>query len=154
MEFEDYTKIINSIKEIETCGKLPKEKQKINKFAIKNNEMVLEEIEKSKFAQINDKRYYFSDGIVSLPFSHPFFARNCQVSEGKNKKLKHFYYRKNIKFRWKYLQSKKRILIYRSILQQKLTFYHLNSLKRSAENSENINFSQNLRSYILNSFWK
>ena len=26
--------------------------------------MVLEQIEKSKFAQINDKRYYFSDGIV------------------------------------------------------------------------------------------
>ena len=30
--------------------------------------MVLEEIEKSKFAQINNKRYYFSNGIVSLPF--------------------------------------------------------------------------------------
>ena len=35
--------------------------------------MVLEEIEKSKFAQINGKRYYSSDGIVSLPFSHPFW---------------------------------------------------------------------------------
>ena len=34
--------------------------------------MILEEIEKSKFEQINDKRYYFSYGIVSLPFSHPF----------------------------------------------------------------------------------
>ena len=30
--------------------------------------MVLEEIEKSKFAQINNKRYYFSNGTVSLPF--------------------------------------------------------------------------------------
>ena len=34
--------------------------------------MVLEQVEKSKFAQINDKRYCFSDGIVSLPFLHPF----------------------------------------------------------------------------------
>ena len=34
--------------------------------------MVLEQVEKSKLAQINDERYYFSDGIVSLPFSHPF----------------------------------------------------------------------------------
>ena len=34
--------------------------------------MILEEIEKSKFAQIKDKRYYFSERIVSLPLSHPF----------------------------------------------------------------------------------
>ena len=52
------------------------------------------------------------------------------------------------------VEKNKRILIYRSILQQKPTFYHLNLLKRSAKNNENINFSQNIRSYILNGFWK
>ena len=54
MEFEDYANRINSIKGIETFGQLTKEKQKQNRFAIKNNEMVLEETEKSKFTQIND----------------------------------------------------------------------------------------------------
>ena len=44
---------------------------------------------------------------------------------------------------------KKIISIYRSILQQILSFYHLNSLKRSAENNENINFSQNTRIYFI-----
>ena len=72
MEFEDYAKRINLIRETETFGQLPKEKEKQNRFTIENNQMVLEEIKKSKFAQINDERYYFSDGIVSLPFSHPF----------------------------------------------------------------------------------
>ena len=61
MEFEDYAKRIILIREIETFGQLPKEKQKQNRFNIKNNQMVLEEIEKAKFAQINGKRYYFSD---------------------------------------------------------------------------------------------
>ena len=56
MEFEDYAKRINSIKEIETFGQLPKEKQKQNRFTIKNNQMILEEIEKSKFSQINNKK--------------------------------------------------------------------------------------------------
>ena len=51
-------------------------------------------------------------------------------------------------------QINKRIPIYRSVLQQKPTFYHLNSLKRSIKNNENKNFSQNKRSYILNGFWK
>ena len=49
-----------------------KKKQKQKKFAIKSNQMMLEETEKPKSTQINDKRYYFSDGIVLLPFSHPF----------------------------------------------------------------------------------
>ena len=28
-------------------------------------------IKKAQFAGINDKRYYFSDGICSLPYGHP-----------------------------------------------------------------------------------
>ena len=54
MEFENYSRRINSIAEIETFGQLSAEKQKQNRFTIKNNEMILQEIEKSKFAQIND----------------------------------------------------------------------------------------------------
>ena len=70
MEFKDYAKRINFVKEIETFGQLPKEKQKQGKFSLKNNEMVLEGIEKSTLSQIDNKTYYFSDGIVPLPFSH------------------------------------------------------------------------------------
>ena len=52
------------------------------------------------------------------------------------------------------IKKNQRILIYRSILQQKLTFHHLNLLKRSMDNNGNINFSQNTRSYILKASWK
>ena len=87
MEFEDYTKRTSSIKEIETFGHLPNEKQKQNRFAIKNNQMELEESEKSKFAQINDKRYHFGDGIVSLPFSHPFLLEIVKFTKEKKTKI-------------------------------------------------------------------
>ena len=70
MEFENYLKRINSIKEIETnFDQLNQGKQNENRFSIKRNEMVLEEIEKSKFAQINDKRRYFSDKFFSSIFA-------------------------------------------------------------------------------------
>ena len=49
--------------------------------------MVLEEIEKSKFAQINDKRYYFSDEIVSLPFFHPYLHETIQLKRDKKQKI-------------------------------------------------------------------
>ena len=48
MEFADYAKAINSKRVIETFRQLRKEKQKQNRFTIKNNQMILEKIEKSK----------------------------------------------------------------------------------------------------------
>ena len=52
--------------------------------------MVLEEVEISKFAQINGKRYYFSDGIVSLPFSHPFLLEIVNFKTEKKQKIETF----------------------------------------------------------------
>ena len=113
--------------------------------------MVLEEIEKSKFAQINDKRYYFSDRIVSLPFSHPYFKIDKkQKIESLLQVEKH----KLVQVEKISLEKSTRISLYRSILQQKPTLYYLDSLKRSIENNRNINFSQTTRSYILNGFWQ
>ena len=44
----EFAKRINSIREIEPFGQLPKGKQKQNRFTIENIHMILEEIEKSK----------------------------------------------------------------------------------------------------------
>ena len=108
MEFENYSKRINSVQEIETFGQLTQDKQKQNRFSIKSNEIVLKEIEKSKFAQINDVRYYFNDGIVSLSFSHPLLLKIIDYKKTKNKGLNHICRLKNTTFsRWKKLCSKK-----------------------------------------------
>ena len=131
MEFENYAKRINSVKEIENyCQNQPK-KQKQNRFAIKENKMILKEIEKSKFLQINDKRYYFSDRIVSLPFSHPLLHEIIHFRKEKKQKIKSYLQEEKHKF----LQMEKfpaeknaRILLYRSILQQKPIFFHLDNL--------------------------
>ena len=90
MDFKNYSKRINSIKQIETFGILPAEKQKACRFTIKNNDMFLQEIEKSKFAQIKDKRYCFSDEIVSLPFCHPYLHEIVQFKRDKKQKIEVF----------------------------------------------------------------
>ena len=70
-------------------GKLTQEKHRQNRFSIKKAKF-LEEIEKSKFAQINRKRYYFNDGIVSLPFSHPYLHKIVQFKRDKKQKIESF----------------------------------------------------------------
>ena len=84
-----------------------RKKQKPNRFAIKNNQMVLEEIGKSKFVQINDERYYLSDGNVLLPFSHPFLLDIVKFKRKKQKIETFLQQEKHNLFRWKNLSSKK-----------------------------------------------
>ena len=142
------------IKEIETFGQLTQQKQKQNRYLIKKNEMSLEEIEKSKFALINDKRYHFSDSIVPLPVSHPLLHEIVEFKRNKKQKIELFLQEekhKLIQMEKFALEKNARISLYKSILQQKPTFYHLDLLKRSVEINQNINFSQ-ITSYILNGF--
>ena len=47
--------------------------------------MAITSVNKVQFARLNDKRYYFSDGIVSFPFGHPNLNK---VREYKNSLLK------------------------------------------------------------------
>ena len=101
MEFENYAKRLNSIKDIKTFGQLLHKKQGHFRLSVKNNKMVLEEIQKLKFAQINNKRYYFSNGIVSLHFLHSFVKDIVKFKEEKKKKgSKNIYLRKNKAFCW------------------------------------------------------
>ena len=101
MEFENYAKRLNSIKDIKTFGQLLHKKQGHFRLSVKNNKMVLEEIQKLKFAQINNKRYYFSNGIVSLHFLHSFVKDIVKFKEEKKKKgSKNIYLRKNKTFCW------------------------------------------------------
>ena len=71
MNIANYGRRINSIRDIERFGKVQNEHLSQHRFSVKHNDMHLQEVKKCIFAQINDKRYYFEDGIVSLPFSHP-----------------------------------------------------------------------------------
>ena len=38
----------------------------------------MESVRKTQFAGLNDKRFYFQDGIVSLPFGQFFVRKNLR----------------------------------------------------------------------------
>ena len=35
----------------------------------------MKSVSKVQFGQLNDKRFYFSNGIISLPYVHPYFEK-------------------------------------------------------------------------------
>ena len=40
------------------------------RFQLKNTNMQLVSVNRKQFAALNDKRYYFTDGVTSLPYGH------------------------------------------------------------------------------------
>ena len=68
INFESYAEKISSIRQIEIAHNDKKLVQK--RLQVKNTNMTMTSINKVKFAGMNDKRYYGSDRIVSLPFGH------------------------------------------------------------------------------------
>ena len=64
--------------------------------------MVKKTVVKTKFSQLNDKRFYFPDGIVSLPFGHKNLKEIDEFKQEKGQKIeKHFYEEKKSYLTWR-----------------------------------------------------
>ena len=83
MDYEHYPKRIKSLKNFETFEQPKNEYKQVMRLAFKKGDMVTKNIVKTNFSQLNDKRFYFPNSIISLPFGHPFLK---QLDEFKNEK--------------------------------------------------------------------
>ena len=95
--------------------------------------MFLEEVQKSKFAQTNDKRYYFEDGIIYLPFSHPYLLDIVNYKRNRKQKVESCINleKKNLlKIEKEALLTNRRISTLQSIYLQMPEFRNLTSNKR------------------------
>ena len=68
MNFESYAERIRVLRKIDSDRIEKKLVQK--RLQVKNTQMKMTSVNKVQFAGLNDKQYYFLDGIVSLPFEH------------------------------------------------------------------------------------
>ena len=74
-------------------------------------------------------------------FTHQYLHKTVQFKRNKKQKIESFLQEekhKLIQLGNNALRKNNRISLYRSILKQKLTFLHLDSLKRSAGNNQDI----------------
>ena len=69
MTFDAYAERIIDLKEYTKQDKKPKQFVQRH-FQVTNTNMQMLSIKKSQFAGLNDERYYFFDGICSLPYDH------------------------------------------------------------------------------------
>ena len=152
MDFERYA---NRIKDLRLDLKSEIEKEKViqKRLQVKNTEMIMTSSNKVKFAQLNDKRYYFSDGIVSLPFGHSLLEK---IREYKNS-LKDIHLvideekEKLLKDENEAVNVNERLRILRTIYSQPFKYYTLKTNRPYISTQRNI--ITTTKQYILNSCW-
>ena len=93
--------------------------------------MMITTINNVQFASLNDKRYYFSDGIVSLPFGHLSLSelRDYKKSLAKVHTVIKKEKDKLLQLENKLVNNKERLRILSSIFSQQITYYNLESNK-------------------------
>ena len=95
--------------------------------------MVKKTVVKTKFSQLNDKRFYFPDGIVSLPFGHKNLKEIDEFKQEKGQKIeKHFYEEKKVLFDMekKALKNSPRLYLYHQILMSSPKAFSINKKKK------------------------
>ena len=150
MNFESYAMRINMLRESDD----KKEEKKIvqKRLQVKNTNMTMTSVNKVQFARLNNKRYYFSDGIVSLPFGHPTLNKVREYKKSLPKVHTVIQKEKNeiLKRENEVVNNNERFRILRSIFSQPITYYNLKTNKRLSVNKFDYTTT---RDYILNLKW-
>ena len=124
------------------------------RFEIRNTEMKMTPVNKVKFARLNDKRYYFSDGIVSLPFGHILLEKARQYKKQLTKIHEQIDNKKNaiLKLENDAVMQNERLRILRCIFSQPLVYFDLQSHELNTEVNHAFKYATT-KDYILNSYW-
>ena len=114
--------------------------------------MAMTSINKVQFARLNDKRYYFSDGIVSFPFGHPSLNKVREYKKSLPKIHTVIQKEKNkiLNGENAVVNNNERLRTLQSIFSQPITYYNLKTIKRFSPNKFDY---MTTRDYILNSKW-
>ena len=60
--------------------------------SVKKGEMTTHKITKTKFSQLNDKRFYFPNGISSLPFGHLSLNELDEYKKNKGQRIEKYFW--------------------------------------------------------------
>ena len=132
MDFDSYSNRLSDLTEfsnefLSKPNKVEKIEQK--RFQVINESMQMKSVSKVQFGQLNDKRFYFSNGIISLPYGHPYLEK-LRKEKHKYRDIHKVIQRKKddfLKEESKVIENIPRLNILKQIFSQIPILYELNS---------------------------
>ena len=83
---------------------------------------------KTKFSQLNDKRFYFPDGIVSLPFGHKNLKQIDDFKKEKCQKIEQYFWEEKealLKMEKEALKNNRRLYLYHQIIMSSSKIFNI-----------------------------
>ena len=72
MDFDSYSERLSDLNEFSRDYIKNPQKNLRKMSQIIHESMQMKSVSKVQFVQLNDNRFYFSNGLISLPFGHPY----------------------------------------------------------------------------------
>ena len=132
MDFDSYSNRFSDLTEysnefLYNPNKVKQVEQK--RFEVKNKSMQMKSVSKVQFGQLNDKRFNFPNGVLSLPYGHPYLEE-LRKEKHKYRNIHKIIQTKKddfLKKKSKLLESIPRLNILKQIFTQIPILYELDS---------------------------
>ena len=130
MDFDSYSNPLSDLTEYYgEFLKKPAQQIEQRRFQVINESMQMKSVCKVQFGWLNDKRFYFSNSILSLPFGHPYLE-DLRKEKNKYRNIHTVIQSKKDKFlkeESRVIQKFQRLNILKQIYSQMPLLYELNS---------------------------
>ena len=94
MNYENYAERIKPLYDFDTYKKPKADSKNLVRISVKRGEMTTYTIKK-KISQLNDKRFYFPSGIISLPFGHKYLEEIDNYKNEKGQRIEKYFWKEN-----------------------------------------------------------
>ena len=141
------------MKSFDTNVKLKKDTKPVVRISVKKSEMTTHKIFKSKFSQLNNKRFYFPNAVVSLPFGHCVLNDLDKFKKDKGQRIENYFLKEKehmLELEKKALKKCPRLDFLNNILLQSFKVVNNNNLDEYLYNKK----EQTILGFILNAGWK
>ena len=92
MDYENYAERIKPLIDFKTYKKPKADVKDVVRISVKKGEMTTHKIIKSKFSQLNDKRFYLPNAIVSVPFGDFALREIDEYKKSKGRRIEKYFW--------------------------------------------------------------
>ena len=152
MEHENFAERIKPLFRFDTYVKPKKDTEPVVRISVKKGEMATHKIIKSKFSHLNDKRFYFPNDVVSLPFGHCVLKDLDDFKRSKGQRIEHYFLKEKehlFELEKEALKKCLRLDFLNNILLQSFKVVNNNNPDRYLYNEK----EQTVLDFILNAGW-
>ena len=93
MEYENYAERIKSIIDFKSYQKPKADIKSVTRISVKKGELTTHLAKKKFFSQLNDKRFYFPNVIISVPFGQLTLNKIDEYKKDKGRNIDKYFWK-------------------------------------------------------------